>query len=280
MKFKMAFLVAIFLAGFSLSSSAQMTLKKLGWKLGCQAWSFHSFTFYQAIDSTLACGLHYIEAFPGQPIGGGLSGTMDYHMSARTEAAILAHLRIKGVTLVSYGVVVPATAKDWRILFAFAHSMKLINIVSEPKESDMGLISKLCNRYGINLAIHDHPKPSHYWNPDIVLNAIKGQSSRIGSCADLGHWTRSGLIPLDCVRKLKGHIIELHFKDLNENSPNAHDVPWGTGVGRIADIIRELYHQHFRGVISAEYEYDWGHNVGDIRKGVAFVKRQVAMLPQ
>jgi sugar phosphate isomerase/epimerase len=54
----------------------------------------------------------------------------------------------------------------------------------------------------------------------------------MGACADVGHWMRSGLDPLECIKKLDGHIICLHFKDLNKMGPDAHDVPWGTGVGQ------------------------------------------------
>ena len=38
----------------------------LGWHLGCQAYSFNRFTFYEAIDKVASLGLHYIEAYPGQ----------------------------------------------------------------------------------------------------------------------------------------------------------------------------------------------------------------------
>src|SRR5947209_699650 len=40
--------------------------EKLGWRLGCQAWSFNETTFYEAVDRTASLGLHFIEAFPGQ----------------------------------------------------------------------------------------------------------------------------------------------------------------------------------------------------------------------
>src|SRR5947207_1411536 len=42
--------------------------EKLGWRLGCQAWSFNETTFYDAIDRTASLGLHFIEAFPGQKL--------------------------------------------------------------------------------------------------------------------------------------------------------------------------------------------------------------------
>ena len=62
------------------------------------------------------------------------------------------------------------------------------------------------------------------------MKVCKDRSKRIGACADTGHWLRSGLNPLECLKKLEGRIISLHFKDLNEKGPSAHDVPWETGV--------------------------------------------------
>ena len=40
--------------------------EKLGWRLGCQAYSFNHYTFYEAVDKNASLGLHYIEAYPGQ----------------------------------------------------------------------------------------------------------------------------------------------------------------------------------------------------------------------
>ena len=57
------------------------------------------------------------------------------------------------------------------------------------------------------------------WDPNYVLSVVKDRDARIGSCADTGHWVRSGLKPVDCLRILKGRIISSHLKDLNEMGP-------------------------------------------------------------
>ena len=49
----------------------------------------------------------------------------------------------KGIKMVSYGVVKPKTDSDWVLLFKFAKEMGLQNIVSEPREEQIPLISKL-----------------------------------------------------------------------------------------------------------------------------------------
>lgn len=184
-------------------------------------------------------------------------------------------LKQKGVTMVSYGVVGANTEEDWRKLFEFAKAMKLENIVSEPNEKFIPLLSKLCDEFKINLAIHNHPDPSHYWNPNVILNVMKGQSKRIGACADIGHWVRSGLDPVESLKKLQGHIFELHVKDLDKKAKNAHDVHWGTGVSNVDGVLQELRRQKFKGLFSAEYEYNWENNVPDVTASAKYF-REVA----
>jgi sugar phosphate isomerase/epimerase len=137
-------------------------------------------------------------------------------------------------------------------VFDFAKDMGIETIVSEPTDDSFDLLDKLTAEYGINVAIHNHPQPSHYFDPETVLKAIKGHSARIGACADTGHWTRSGLNAVDCLKKLEGHIITLHFKDVNEQTKK--DVPMGTGQTDVKGMLTELKRQKFHGVLSMEYE--------------------------
>ena len=101
------------------------------------------------------------------------------------------------------------------------------------------MLDKLCEEYDLKLAIHDHPKPTRYWNPDFVLRVCRDRSHRIGACADTGHWMRSGLNPVECLKKLEGRLISFHFKDLNKAGGDAHDVPWGTGACNVPAMLAE-----------------------------------------
>jgi len=260
----------------SSKSSVNHPEEKFGWKLGSQAYTFNRFTFFEAIDKIDSCNLSYVEGFPGQSLGGGLEGKLDYNMDAALRNTILDRLKEKGVKMIAYGVVTPNTDADWRQLFEFGKAMGIQTFTSEPAEKDIPLVSKLCDEYKINVAIHNHPNPSHYWNPDIVLAAIKGQSNRIGACADIGHWIRSGLDPIECLKKLEGHVIHSHMKDLNEkNNKAAHDVPWGTGISKIDAIITEFKRQDFKGMISVEYEYNWFNSAPDVAASVVYFREAV-----
>jgi sugar phosphate isomerase/epimerase len=251
---------------------------KLGWKLGSQAYTFNRFTLAEAIGKIDSCNLRYVEAFPGQRIGAGINGNMSPDMDEATRKAVLALLKAKNVQLVAFGVTGADNEAGWIKLFEFSKAMGIETITSEPNEKDIPLISKLANKYQINVAIHNHPNPSHYWNPDIILNAIKGQSNRIGACADIGHWTRSGLNPVECLKKLNGHVLHSHMKDLNAEGKEGHDVHWGEGVSDISGVIAELKRQNFKGAISAEYEYNWLSNSKDVAASVVNFRNLVRKL--
>ena len=274
-KFLKSMLVITLIACSQIGVAQKKSLQADDWKLAIQGWSFRLFTFTEALDKIDSAGVKYMEGFPNQKLGGDLEGNLDFHMDEVKMKKVLSLLKAKGIKMVSYGVVSPKTEEDWTQLFKFAKGMGLLNIVSEPMEEHIPLISKLCDEYQINVAIHNHPNPSHYWNPDILLAAIKGASPRLGACADVGHWIRSGLDPVESLKKLEGHVIEFHMKDLNEKGVRkAHDLVWGTGISDIPSIMQEMKRQQFKGVISIEYEHNWENNVPDIKASAEYFNQQ------
>ncbi|MEO8963002.1 MAG: hypothetical protein ABI325_14035 [Ginsengibacter sp.] len=54
-------------------------------KLAVAAWTFRLFTFSEALDKIDSCGVKYTEGYPNHTIGGGIGGTMDYHMDKATR---------------------------------------------------------------------------------------------------------------------------------------------------------------------------------------------------
>lgn len=255
--------------GTTFVDAQQQPERKLGWYLSAQTFTFNRFTFFEAVDKTLSAGLKSVEAYPGQPLGGGMEGVMDYNMDAVKRKAILKVLKKKGMKLCAFGVVAGNSEAEWIQIFEFAKAMGIEVINSEPNEEFMPLIGRLASQYKIKVGIHNHPKPSHYWSPQVVLKAIAAANSEyVGGCADIGHWVRSGLDPVESLKQYEGHLVSLHFKDLAEKSSQTHDVHWGTGVSNVKGVIAELKRQGFKGNISAEYEHNWEDNVGDVKQSV------------
>lgn len=263
----------------TLSFAQEKAASKLGWKLGAQAYTFNRFTLAQALDKMDSCGIQYVECYNGQTIGDGVEGKFDWRMDAAKQAQVKALFKKKKKKLVAYGVLSPASEQEWVEVFNFAKAMGIQVITAEPKREHWDAISRLCDKYQIKVAIHDHPRPSHYWHPDSVLVAIEGRSKLMGACADIGHWVRSGMEPVDCIKKLKGHVLHLHFKDLNEkNNKEAHDVIWGNGVCNMPGVLAELKAQQFKGMFSVEYEYNWYNSVPDVQASVKFWWAEVTKL--
>ena len=247
--------------------------EKLGWRLGCQAYSFNQFTFFEAVDKNASVGLRCIEAYPGQRLSAEKPNVqIGESMSAEDRAVVKKKLADANVKLVCFGV-----TEASRGTFDFAKDMGIETIVSEPDFNAFDQLDKLCEEYGISVALHNHPKPSRYWDPDTVLKVCKGHSKRIGACADTGHWMRSGIKPIEALRKLEGRIVSLHFKDLNQYG-DGHDVPWGTGKGDVRGMLKELRRQGLKAVFSIEYEYNWKNSVPEIAQCVEYFDKVAAEL--
>lgn len=254
--------------------------EKLGWRLGCQAYTFNRFTFYEAIDKVASLGLHYIEAYPGQVLSQDHGDVrVNDGLSEELRAQIKQRLADKKVQLVCYGVVgLPADEAGCRRIFDFAKDMGVETINSEPAFDAIDTIEKLCDEYEINVGLHNHPRPSRYWHPDTVLEVCKDRSPRLGACADTGHWMRSDLNPTEQLRKLEGRIVSFHFKDLNRYGSGAHDVPWGTGAGDVRGMLTEIYRQKLQAVFSVEYEHNWLESLPEIAESVKYFDKVAAEL--
>lgn len=251
------------------------------WRLGVAAWSFNRFTFLESVDRTAALGLRYIEAFEGQRVEAASDARLDASLADDQVRRIRGHLDGAGVTLTSlYIHELPADEPACRRALEFARKLGVETVISEPKPEALALIDRLCGEYGLRVALHNHPEgSSRYWHPREVLKALAGRSPRLGACADLGHWQRSGIPTVEGLRLLGDRLLSLHVKDLNETGPAGHDVPWGTGKGDLAAALREVRRLGVRPTLFAiEYEHHWEDNRADIAACAAFFRDQVAAL--
>ena len=251
--------------------------EQLGWQMAIHERTFEKFTIYEAIDKTADLGLNYMSLSANVKLDAKTSVATS-KLTDEQIAAIQQHLTAKGITLVNAYVPLPANEARCRKEFEFAKKMRIDVLVGEPAQDALDTVEKLCKEFNIKVAIHDHPQPSHYWNPQAVLDAIKGRGPLMGACADTGHWIRSGLDPVECLKTLQGHVICLHFKDLAEKNPKSHDVPWGTGVGNCKGMMAELQRQGFHGAFCVEYEYHFENNLSEVTDCVKFFNATCAEL--
>jgi sugar phosphate isomerase/epimerase len=247
----------------------QSPAEKLGWQMAIHERTFQKFPLFEGMDKTVALGLKYMSLSAAVRLNGTNQVALE-NLSDEQIQTIKKQAEARGLTLVNAYVQLPAKEAQCRKSFEFARKMGLDTLVGEPDPAALDTVEKLCKEYNIRVAIHDHPQPSHYWNPQAVLDAIKGRGPLLGACADTGHWIRSGLDPVECLKTLQGHVFCLHFKDLNVKSRKGHDVPWGTGVGQCKAMMTELKRQGFHGAYCVEYEYDWDNSMPEIAQCVKF----------
>jgi sugar phosphate isomerase/epimerase len=252
--------------------------KSGGFFIGCQAYTFNRFTVFEAIEKTAQAGGKVIEFYPGQPLNKEEPNVKwDHNASPETIQKVKDQLAKFKIRPVNYGVVdIPKNESEARQVFEFAKTMGLRAVTTESVDA-IDTIEKLVKEYDIMVGFHDHPKrandPSYrMWDPNYILSVVKDRDPRIGSCADTGHWVRSNLKPVDCLRILKGRIISSHLKDLNRMGDGAHDLPYGTGVSDVPGILEELKAQGFDGNISIEYEYNWDHSLPEVAQCIGFVR--------
>jgi len=273
MKKSLLLLTLVFICS-RLTAQEQTPAEKLGWKLAVHSYTYRLFPFDEAVDKTASLGLNYMSVSGNIKIGN-TDPKPTTKLSDDEIAAVKAKLASKGIVqLVNIGVVkLPPNEAESRKVFEFAKKMGIDTLVAEPETAALDIVEKLCIEYNIKVAIHDHPKPNFYWNPETVLAAVKGRTPLMGACADVGHWVRSGLDPVECLKKLDGRIIALHFKDLDQKAGpgiKPHDVPWGTGISNAKAMMTELKRQHFKGAFCIEYEYNWENSTPEIARCVKF----------
>ncbi len=241
-------------------------------------WTFRLFTFAEALDKVDSAGIKNIEAFYGQKLGGNLKGEFGMDMSADARNNVKEMLKTKGITMVAMGVIVPQNEQEWIKSFELAKDFGLSYITSEPIKSQWNMVDSLAGVYNIKVAIHDHPKPNMYWSPDSVLAAINGHKN-LGACADIGHWSRNGLDPVESLKKLEGHVIGVHLKDIVKfDDTQAADTVVSKGVIDFPAVFAELKRQNFDGMMSIEHESNWEHNLPDVLFTKQYFDEQLSKL--
>jgi len=231
-----------------------------GFKVGLQSYSLRGFDVDKAINTAGELGCAHLEFYGG-------------HFSPGSSSEQIAAMKEKmdkhGMTMLGHGVhrFTADHAKN-EALFKFAQAAGIKNLSADPSPDSFGSLDKLVDQYDIRIAIHNHG-PSHRYNTALdVLNAVKDHDPRIGACADLGHYIRSGEDPVEVIRLLKGRLYGIHLKDFAEQKERTKGVILGKGHLDVVGVFRALKQVEFPadGCLSLEYEENPKDPVEDIRQ--------------
>lgn len=271
-------MLASLLFAVAFNESPDDSFRMAGMLVGVQAWTFSRYTAFEAIEKTAKAGAKCIELYPGQVLDKLWSEIkVGPDMSPEATRLLKNKLTATGIKVVAFGVTeINKDQAEARKLFQWVKDMG-IGIIQTESVDALDTIEKMVRELDIKVGFHNHPRrpddPTYrMWDPNYVLKLVQKRDRRIGACADTGHWVRSGIRPIDALRILRGRIISSHLKDLNEFSPNGHDVPYGMGVSDVPAILDELRRQRFAGSISVEYENNWESSIPEVAQCLGFVR--------
>ncbi len=172
-----------------------------------------------------------IEFYPGQKLSAEAPDVQwDHNASDDVIAKVKAKLAQHNIMAVNYGVVdIPNDEAAARKVFEFAKKMGMRGITTESTGS-IDTIEKLVKEYDLVVGYHNHPRqpnnPNYkVWDPNYIVELTRGRDPRVGACVDTGHWLRSNLDPVECLRILKGRIVSSHLKDLDAHRPRRPRCP-------------------------------------------------------
>ena len=247
-----------------------------GFALGTQSYTFRLFTFEEACEKSASAGLHTTELFPSQKISAALPNEKTGPgVSDEGMAAIKNILKKNKLQAVAVGVIgIPKDEDAARKVFAFAKELG-IGVINTESTDSIDTIEKMVKEFDIKVGYHNHPRRPNdenykVWDPNYILELTKDRDARIGSCADMGHWTNSGLSAADAIRLLKGRVVSSHIKDIAKGGTSV--VPAGTGRANLSEALKALKEVGFEGPISIEHEANWDNNVPDVMSYVELVK--------
>jgi sugar phosphate isomerase/epimerase len=261
--------------------SVQPNTAKLDWKLSVQHYTYRNFSVFEAMDMSAAVGLRYFEVRSNLKLGPKWPGkNADEAMPEDASKEFKAKLVDRGLSIPSVFGEFNGKPNQAKRLFEFWKNLGTEIIVAEPPADSFDMLEKLCEEYKMKLAIHNHQRTkSEYWSPDIVLGVCANRSKLIGWCADVGQWARSGLDPVECLRKLEGRVINYHLKDvLKKGDLDSRNTVMGEGEADCANTLKELKRQGYQGVIAIDFEHDTPALQKDMVKNVDFVENQAKLL--
>ena len=239
-------------------------------ELGIQLYSLRGYPVAEALKHAKELGFEAVEFYPGMfPIAASAEQIADI----KKQVADLG-LRISAHGVNGFGKDAAANRK----VFEFAKAAGIGILGCDPTPEAFASLDELVKEFDIRVAIHNHG-PKHRYNKVVdVLRAIEGHDERIGACADLGHFIRSGENPVEVIRLLKGRLYGIHLKDFAEMQDKTKGVILGKGHLDVPAVFAALEQVQFPadGALSLEYEENPKNPLAEIRECVDVARTALA----
>lgn len=238
--------------------------------LGIQLYSLRGYKVDEALQHAKDLGLTRVEFY---------AGMYPLDADAAAIAAMNAKLADLGLSISAHGV--NRFTKDAaanRKIFEFAKAAGITILTADPDPDSFASLDELVKEFDIRVAIHNHG-PTHRYNKAVdVLAAIEKHDARIGACADLGHFIRSGERPTEVIRLLAGRLYGVHLKDFAEMREKTRGVILGQGHLDAPAVMAALVQVGFPadGALSIEYEENPQNPLDGLRECVRVARDAIA----
>lgn len=262
-----------FLSTSVAATSLALATQRMSWaadkprlNLGIQMYSLRGYKIDDALRWAKELGFSHVEFY---------SGMFPTDATPEQIKDIQAKVAEHGLVISAHGV--NRFTKDAaanRKLFEFAKSIGISTLTADPDPDSFDNLDELVDEFNIRIAIHNHG-PRHRYNKVLdVLNAIEGHDQRIGACADLGHYIRSGENAVEVIRLLRGRLYGVHLKDFKEMKDKTPGVILGQGHLDVGGVFLAMQENGFPsdGALSLEYEENPKDPIDDIRQCVAVAR--------
>jgi sugar phosphate isomerase/epimerase len=231
--------------------------------IGIGAYTYHNLSVDAMIEQLRALNIREIEMSRGE--------FMNFN---HPPAAMFESFRRKideaGIRCVSYYAPTIKGKDDLDGAIRFAGILGCSNITGDPTGEILKYVDERMTAEGLTFGIHNHffkNRKFDYESPEDIMKALNSLSTTVGCTLDLGHIVSCGYDTIDAVRKLAPRLKLVHLKDIQAAGGEVN-VPLGTGLCKIPEVMKELRRIDFQGLVAFEYEKD-----GDINEEV---RRQVA----
>ena len=225
--------------------------------LGCQSWCYRDFRGIDTLakmlresdlDTLEICSVH-----------------ADFFNREKWEKTV-EEIKAAGININSCGV--SGMGNDeagLRSLFDFGKTLGLKALDADPDKDALPLIEKLCDEYGIKIAIHNHGKHHRYGFEEQLDEIFDATTPNVGLLLDTGWALDAGLDPVKMIYKYKDRLYGVHLKDFTfDEKGDPQETVLGTGELDLEGVIAALRDINFNGYASLEYEGDASNPVPKI----------------
>jgi inosose dehydratase len=237
-----------------------------GFALGIQSFSLRHYTLEAALEIVRALGLSRVELIPETRLGPIAFG--EHLRVSENGAAIdaaLAACSARGIAIAAHGVSSVPDADAARALFAFARRARIPVLTIAPAPEALTELDALCAASpGVRLAIHNHGPHLPWETIEEIAEATGARHPNLGACVDTGHFIRSGIDPVEAIRRFGARVHGVHLKDFVDEGAFADGCVLGDGKLDLGAVFEALRAVEFAGALSLEYEQNPENVVPDL----------------